>query len=112
MHTLTLYGTPEDRIKIEGEFEEEVDAYDMEEGAYLAINDGTLLALAVDENGLWRIDPLTVGIGTKLEKVAATLDSETESDRVTLTNPGIPFQWALMGSSLVSPLEWPKMGSQ
>jgi hypothetical protein len=60
MHSLTLYGTPEARIK----------------------------------------------------KVDATLDSKTESDRVTLTNPGRAFQWALMGSSLVSPLEWPKTGSQ
>ena len=43
MHSLTLYGTAEDRIMIEGEFHEEVDTFDMEEGTYIAISDGTLL---------------------------------------------------------------------
>jgi hypothetical protein len=32
MHSLTLYGTPEHRLMIEGEFQEEMDAYDLEEG--------------------------------------------------------------------------------
>ena len=107
MHSLTLYGTPEDRLVIEGEFQEEMDAYGLEEGAYLAISDGTLLTLGIDEAGIWRIGAVTLGFNTALEKVDGALEALPDSDRVTLNNPEIPFRWALMGSCLVSPLEWP-----
>jgi hypothetical protein len=111
MHSLTIYGTPEDRIMIEGEFHEEVDAYEMEEGAFLALSDGTLMTVAVDEGGVWRIAPVSIGMETALEKLEGTLDAETESDRVTVTNPKVPFRWALLGAILAGPPVWPERAS-
>ena len=103
MPSLTIYGTPEDRIKIEGEFQEEVDAYEMEEGAFLALSDGTLMTIAIDQGGVWRIAPVSVGMETALERLVGTMDSERESDRVTVTNPKVPFRWVLLGAVLAGP---------
>jgi hypothetical protein len=112
MHALTLYGTPEDGIKIEGDFQEELDAFAVEEGAYLAISDGTLLTIGIDGRGVWRIGDVALGPGTTLEKVDGTLDSGKESDTVTLRNPGSTFQWVLMGSTLAGSLEGSESGAQ
>jgi hypothetical protein len=72
MHGLTIYGTPEDQIKFEGELNEEE---------------------------IGRIETVTLGADTVLGKRDATVDTGT--DKVNLTNPVVAFHWILMGSSLV-----------
>jgi hypothetical protein len=40
---------------------------------------------------------------TALERLEGTMDSERESDRVTVTNPKVPFRWVLLGAVLAGP---------
>lgn len=100
MHALIIYGNPEDHIKFEGELNKELDIYELEDSAYLAFSDGTLLLVNLDEEEIWRIESVTLGSGTVMEKVEGT--TETGTDKVSLANPVVTFQWILMGSSLVS----------
>ena len=99
MHAITIYGTPEDQLEVEGEFTEELSLYEFEDSAYLAFSDGTLLAVNLDEEETWRIEPITLGADTVIEKVEGT--AETGTDKVTLANPDTAFRWILIGSSLV-----------
>jgi|GEM_PF-2021609 len=100
MHTLTIYGTPEDQIKVEGDFDEELGIYELQDSAYLAVSGGTLLSVNLDDEEVWRIDMITIGPETVMEKEVGTAESGT--DKIRLTNPVVAFQWILMGSSLVS----------
>lgn len=100
MHALTIYATSEDQIKFEGDLNEELSIYELQEIAYLAFSDGTVLAVSLDEEEIWRIETITLGADTVMEKVEATV--ETGTDKVSLANPMVAFQWILMGSSLVS----------
>jgi hypothetical protein len=100
MHALTIYGTPEDQIKLEGELNDELSVYEFEESAYLACSDGTLLSVSLDGEETWRIETITLGAHTVMEKVEGTV--ETGTDKLSLTNPVVAFQWILMGSSLLS----------
>jgi hypothetical protein len=99
MHALTISGTPEDLIKFEGEFEEELAVYELQDSAYLAFGDGTLLEVNLGEDDIWKIETITLGANTVVEKVEGTV--ETGTDKVSLTNPVVAFQWILAGSNLV-----------
>jgi len=99
MHALTIYGTPEDQIKLEGELNDELGTYEFQESTYLACSEGTLLSVSLDEEETWRIETITVGAHTRIEKVEGTV--ETGTDKLSLTNPVVAFQWILVGSSLV-----------
>jgi len=98
MHTLTIYGTPEDQIKVEGDFEEELGLYEMQDSTFLAISGGTLLSVRLDEEEVWRIDKIAVGLDTGMEKEDGT--SASGSDTIRLASPVAAFEWILMGTSL------------
>ena len=99
MHALIVYGTPEDQIKVEGEFNEEFSLDELEVNAYLAINDGTLLSVNRDEDSNWKFEAITLGAATEIERVEGT--AKTGTDKVSLANPQVEFQWILAGSNLV-----------
>lgn len=100
MHSITISGTPEDQVQFEGEFNEAVSILELQDSVYLAFSDGTLLAVDPDAEEVWRIETITLGAQSSLEKVAGS--EETGTDKVTLTNPMVAFQWILIGSRLVS----------
>jgi len=108
MHTLTLFGTPEDRIRIEGDPQAEFDLFDFEEGGFLAINDGTLLSIERDIKDAWKFNPVTVGEASSIERNEGPLDPDSEPDRVTLVNPHQAFRWALLGTHVAGPWERPE----
>jgi hypothetical protein len=99
MHTLTISGTPEDLIKFEGELNEELGIYELQDTAFVAFSDGTLLEVNLDEGEIWKIETITLGANTVMEKVEGTV--ETGTDKVSLTNPVVAFQWILLGSNLI-----------
>jgi len=49
-------GASDDLIEIEGELEEEFNAYNCDKGT-IAFSDGTLLNVIYDNDGLWRFAP-------------------------------------------------------
>jgi hypothetical protein len=106
MHSLTIYGTLDERVKFEGDISMELDAFELEDEVYLALSDGTLLTACLAEDETWKIDAISLGIGTQMAKQEVGRDPGSDSDRITLTNPSHPLHWALMGSGLACPDGW------
>lgn len=99
---VTLYGSSDDLIQIEGGIEEEFDYLrwaDEGHGALIGFSDGTLLRVKLDHHDeVWRITPVFVPDQSRLTIVQAPAsDEHNYSDRATLVGE---IQWALMGSHL------------
>jgi len=101
---LTIYGSSDDLIEIEGDVKEEFGHYwaGNQEGPdyhlYLAVSDGTLLRIRYDEDGVWRFTLVSAGAST-ISKDEGTPDSGT--DRVHLN--GVPIKWVLLGTEVGKP---------
>lgn len=98
-NSLTVYGTSDDLIEIEGSLEEEfgIDP-DPDQAILLAFSDGTLLSVLYDAQGIWRFAPLARG-SAEFGKIEAT-DADTDyTDRVTLKSDR-PFTWVVCGSQV------------
>lgn len=95
MQTITIYGTSDDLIEIEGAIREEFSALDAE-NAKLAFGDGTVLSVKYDDDGCWRINRIIEGTA-KYEKMEATDPDGDYTDRVTLTGD---VKWVLYGKEL------------
>jgi len=95
--SITIYGASDDLIEIEGDIREEFNFYpDAGESRYLAISDGTVLRVEYDDDGIWRIVPITVGKATFSKKDG--LVSDDTNDVVTLS--GVIIDWVVMGDEI------------
>ena len=99
--TITIYGASDDLIEVEGDISEEFSSLGDDKNL-LAFSDGTLLEVTYTQAGIWRINTLTLCVGTTYEKDEATADegkredgTPAYSDRVTLTGF---IAWVVHGS--------------
>jgi hypothetical protein len=92
---ITVYGSSDDLIEIEGDIEEEFNWYSEgpEEERYLAFSDGTLLSVCYDEDGIWRLKRLVSGLSNFI-KEEGDVENDTP-DKITLD--GIDIKWVLFG---------------
>src|SRR5438105_2014446 len=104
MAEVTIYGSSDDLIEVDGGIYEEFYALnghgeDDGTGGLLAFSEGTVLDVVYDHNGIWRINRLTAGTAeyTKVEAPPEEGDDGNYSDRVTLT--GV-IRWCVFGSQL------------
>lgn len=85
-----IYGASDDLIELDGEISEEF-SHTGEEPALLAFGDGTLLEVAYDKDGIWRIKRLIEG-ASKMEREEGSVEKDTP-DRVTLS--GADLRWCV-----------------
>lgn len=92
MNTVTIYGSSDDLIEVEGAIREEF--YLESEGtSYIGFSDGTVLSIEYTDKGIWRI--YREHTGSALFEKTEAIDSESEySDRVTLTGD---IRWIVGG---------------
>lgn len=84
MSTVTVSGSSDDRITIEGDIDDEFYQQSEDIISYLACSDGTILRIVYDD-GCWRITRSATG-SAKMTKVEAEgWNTPNYSDRVTLT---------------------------
>ena len=94
MKTVTVDGASDDLIEIEGAIRDEISPSD-ENPAKLAFSDGTVLSVAYDKDGCWRVNRVAEG-SAKMEKVDTEgPDTDNYSDRVTLTGD---IRWMVAGN--------------
>lgn len=101
--TITVYGSSDDLIEIEGDIREEFYAIDIgqsDEGGLLAFSDGTVLRIAYTDDGVWRITPVHTGLCTFNIVQAVSADDDNYSDRATLS--GETISWVVLGSKIAS----------
>jgi hypothetical protein len=83
--SLTVYGSSDDLIEIEGDISEEFTyAREDRDGDLLAFSDGTLLRIEYCETGIWRIAPVVGGPQLTIEQ-ATESDDANYSDRAILS---------------------------
>lgn len=60
---MQIYGASDDLIEIDGDWEEEIGCYGIEEGGggHLACSDGTLIHVTRDDIGIWRFHCVVAG---------------------------------------------------
>ena len=98
MGELTIYGSSDDLIEIDGDITEEFSVpYDYNDAptGYVAISDGTMLQYRYDNGGIWRFSLDTLGEGTVLSKAEGTSEPDTGTDTVTLKRDG-KFLWVAL----------------
>ena len=61
MKTITIYGASDDLIELEGAIRDEISPCNEDEPTRLAFSDGTVLSVAYDADGCWRINRVAVG---------------------------------------------------
>ena len=90
---ITIYGASDDLIEVEGDLEEEFQAYDTDgECHYMGLSDGTLLRVIYD--GVWHINVLKHG-EAKVDIVPADgEDDDNYSDHAMLEGD---FTWIVCG---------------
>lgn len=94
--TVTVYGSSDDLIEIEGDIREEF--YAPTEGpAMLGFSDGTLLSIEYNSDGVWKITRRDRGHSTKLSiDYAEGPDTDNYSDRATID---ADIKWVVMGTN-------------
>jgi hypothetical protein len=94
--SVTVYGSSDDLIEIEGDITEEFEAHDGE-GDFLVFSDGTVLSIVYADPGIWRINNAVKG-NKKYEKVEATNADDDYSDKVTIPDN---IAWVVCGRMAV-----------
>jgi hypothetical protein len=95
---LTVYGSSDDLIEVEGDVEEE---FTYRGDGFLAFSDGTLLSVTYDDNGVWRFLPLSNGVSERVIDPALGVDGHRDdyrpaySDIVTMQGD---FVWVVYGA--------------
>ena len=94
---ITIYGSSDDLIELEGAVEAEFYCYaaDEEEPTYLAFSDGTLISAHYGDLGIWRFSLVVEGLASF--KKEEGVDDDFHSDKITLDGP---ITWAILGSEL------------
>ena len=91
---VTVYGASDDLIEIEGDIREEFSWIpDGDETRLLAFSDGTLLRVAYDSDGIWRLNKVAGG-AAQFSKVEGDAQKDTP-DSVTLS--GVEIKWVALG---------------
>ena len=97
MSALKIYGASDDLIEIEGDIREEFYCQSGDE-SLLAIADGTLLRIAYDNDGVWRITPVVLGLA-RVEILQAPANDDTNySDVATVTTSFDTLAWVAFAS--------------
>ena len=90
--SVTLYGTSDDLIEIEGDIREEFGVYGDDEN-YVGFSDGTVARIAYNDDGCWEIRVVVTGASAH-EHTPHDNDETTYTDRLTLTGD---ITWAVIG---------------
>lgn len=94
MSKVTIYGSSDDLIELDGDIREEFLCYGDDEGNYLAFSDGTVLHIVYNEDGIWRITPTAKGSSKMTKEEAVSSEDNNYSDRVTLEGD---VRWCVHG---------------
>lgn len=96
---VTVYGSSDDLIEVEGDITEEYGHYspDESEAVLLAFSDGTVLRVIYGDNGVWRITPECRGSAEYCKDEAPADDEDNYSDRVTLKGD---VRWVVFGKEI------------
>lgn len=102
MSSVTIYGSSDDLIELEGGLSEKFYALrfghdDAKEGGILAFSDGTVLEINYGTEGVWRINKLASGSAFYEKDEDPGDDENRYSDIVTLTGE---IAWCVHGKSL------------
>jgi hypothetical protein len=100
--SVTIYGAGDDLIKVDGDVDEKftIAAAAPEDGAVLAISEGTVLRITRDSNGVWRINPVVRGSGAlSITQAPREGDADNYSDHATIR--GL-ILWVVLGNSLAN----------
>lgn len=98
---VTLYGSSDDLIEVEGDIEEEFypftdsPACGGETGAVLGFSDGTVLRIVYSRAGVWRITPVVEQPGRLSIERAPEDDEDNYTDRATITGT---IKWVVKGN--------------
>ena len=101
MQTVTITGTSDDLIEIDGDIREEFNhiAFNGDDkGKLLACGDGTVLRIQYDNDGIWRITRLYGGTA-EFEKKEGSVEDDT-FDVVTLRGE---IRWVVLGDEMSHP---------
>lgn len=95
---LEIRGYSDDIIDISGDIEEEF--YHTDDGDFfVVVSDGTVLRIAYDANGMWRIYVISKGDDTVLDHHQGTDEDDDYSDIVTLTGES-DIEWVIGGKGI------------
>jgi hypothetical protein len=92
-----VYGASDDLIEVEGDICAEFYAAADDTPTLLGFSDGTVLKVAYDDEGIWRVNRVAVG-SAEYQKTEATDPDGDYTDRVQLT--GCIHSWVLQGTML------------
>ena len=95
--SITVHGASDDLIEIEGDIREEF--YWIPEAGdtrLLSFSDGTLLRVAYDSDGIWRLNKVASGT-SQFSKVEGDVEKDTP-DSVTLS--GVEINWVVLGEQV------------
>ena len=93
-----IYGSSDDLVEVEGSVREEFNyPFDEEKPQFLAFSDGTVLSVLYDNDGIWKIRQVAIGVAEYSKKEAVSSESDDYSDKVTLKGGNI--QWIVFGSA-------------
>ena len=96
---IKIYGASDDLIEIEGDITEEFNVYlQGDQSKVLAFSDGTVVRVAYDKDGIWRITRLFGGT-CGFDKIEGDVQADT-NDIVNLIGR---VEWCVMGDSVVRP---------
>jgi len=100
MAKVTIYGSSDDNIEIDGDINEEFSRYDtsIEWPALLGFSDGTVLKAYYGEDGIWHINKEISGTCTVSRVLAKDPDGPNYSDVVTLE--GQDIDWVVFGTAM------------
>jgi len=92
--SITIYGASDDLIEIDGDICEEFNWIPSDDGTrLLAFSDGTLLRVAYDCDGIWRLNLVARG-AARFTKVEGDVEKDTP-DEVTLSD--VEIKWVVLG---------------
>ena len=99
--SVTICGAGEDTIKIDGDVEEKFTVTaPAQDGAVLAISEGTVLRIKRDDHGVWRIKPVARGSGTlSITQAPREGDEDNYSDHAAVR--GL-ILWVVLGNSVAT----------
>lgn len=102
---ITVYGSSDDLIEVEGCIREEFPiarSYDGENGNLLAFSNGVVLRIRYEEDGIWRITPLAGADLVRIEHpYAVNPEDDAYSDRAMIC---VLAEWVVHGGA------WAKAG--
>lgn len=97
---VTLYGSSDDLIEVEGVMREEWWAKDEDYGDLVFLSCGAVLRIRFTDEGVWRIEVITTPDGvTVTVDTAPADDDDNYSDRATVTAESIT--WVAVNNQIV-----------